>query len=38
MKHYGPYEPEDVASLPSSSADVLVAAGDAIEVHTRDDI
>ncbi len=35
LKRYGPFEPEDVASLPAGSADILVASGHAIEVRTR---
>ena len=38
MKHYGPFEADDVASIPAASADILVAGGDAVEVHTRDDV
>jgi len=36
MKHYGPFEADDVASIPAASADILIAGGDAIEVYTRD--
>jgi hypothetical protein len=38
MKHYGPFEADDVASIPAASADILVAGGDAVEVYTRDDV
>ena len=38
MKRYGPFEAEDVASIPAASADILIAAGDAMEVYTRDDV
>jgi DNA replication initiation complex subunit (GINS family) len=38
MRHYGPFEPDDVASIPAASADILIAGGDAVEVYTRDDI
>lgn len=38
MRHYGPFEPDDVASIPAASADILIAGGEAIEVYTRDDI
>lgn len=36
LRRYGPFEPEDVASIPAASADILIASGDAVEVHTRD--
>ena len=38
MRRYGPFEAEDVASIPAASADVLIAGGDAVEVYTRDDV
>jgi Gins51-like protein len=38
MRHYGPYESDDVASIPAASADILIAGGDAVEVYTRDDV
>jgi DNA replication factor GINS len=38
MRRYGPFEPEDVASIPAASADILIAGGDAVEVYTRDDV
>ncbi len=38
MRRYGPFEPDDVASIPAASADILIAGGDAIEVYTRDDV
>jgi DNA replication factor GINS len=37
LRRYGPFEPEDVASIPAASADVLVAGGDAVEVYTREE-
>jgi len=37
LKRYGPFEAEDVASLPAASADILTTGGDAAEVHTRDE-
>ena len=37
LRRYGPFEPEDVASIPAASADILIAGGDAVEVHTRDE-
>jgi len=38
MRRYGPFEADDVASIPAASADILIAGGDAIEVYTRDDV
>ena len=38
MRRYGPFEADDVASIPAASADILIAGGDAIEVCTRDDV
>lgn len=38
MRKYGPFEADDVASIPAASADILIAAGDAIEIYTRDDV
>lgn len=38
MRRYGPFEPEDVASIPAASADILIAGGDAVEILTRDDV
>jgi DNA replication factor GINS len=38
MRRYGPFEPEDVASIPAASADILIAGGDALEIFTRDDV
>lgn len=38
MRHYGPFEADDVASIPAASADILIAGGDAVEVYTRDDV
>jgi DNA replication initiation complex subunit (GINS family) len=38
LRHYGPFEVEDVASIPAASADILIAGGDATEVYTRDDV
>lgn len=37
LRHYGPFEVEDVAAIPAASADILIAGGDAVEVYTRDD-
>jgi hypothetical protein len=38
MRHYGPFEADDVAAIPAASADILIASGDAVEVITRDDV
>ena len=38
MRKYGPFEADDVASIPAASADILIAAGDAVEIYTRDDV
>jgi len=35
LKRYGPFEENDVASLPAASAAILVAGGDAVEVYVR---
>jgi len=37
LRRYGPFERDDVASIPAASAEILVTGGDAVEVHTRDD-
>ncbi len=37
LKRYGPFEEDDVASLPAANADILISGGDAMEVRTRDD-
>ena len=37
LRRYGPFDRDDVASIPADSAEVLVTGGDAVEVHTRDD-
>ncbi len=36
MKRYGPFEAEDVASIPADSAEVLVSGGAAVEVYPRE--
>ncbi len=38
MRRYGPFEADDVASIPAASADILIAGGDAVEVYTKDDV
>jgi hypothetical protein len=38
LRHYGPFERDDVASIPAASADILIAGGDAVEIYTRDDV
>jgi DNA replication factor GINS len=35
MRRYGPFEENDVVSIPASDAAVLVAGGDAVEVRIR---
>lgn len=37
LRHYGPFEMEDIASIPAASADILIAGGDAVEVTARDE-
>ncbi|MBI3860170.1 MAG: DNA replication complex GINS family protein [Thaumarchaeota archaeon] len=37
MKRYGPFEVDDLASIPVAHANVLIAAGDAVEVVTREE-
>ena len=37
LKRYGPFESEDVASLPAANADILIMAGDAVEIFTREE-
>ena len=37
LRRYGPFEAEDVASLPAANADILIASGDALEICTRDE-
>ena len=38
MRRYGPFEADDVASIPAANADILIAGGDAVQVYTRDDV
>jgi len=37
MRRYGPFEAEDVASLPATNADILIAGKSALEIYTRDE-
>jgi DNA replication initiation complex subunit (GINS family) len=37
LRHYGPFEVDDVASIPAASADILISSGDAVEVFTSDE-
>jgi DNA replication factor GINS len=37
LRRYGPFEKDDVASIPSASADILIGGGDAVEVYTREE-
>ncbi len=36
LRRYGPFEPEDLASIPAANADLFVANGEAVEVALRD--
>lgn len=36
LRRYGPFEPEDLASIPAANADLFVANGEAVEVVLRD--
>ena len=36
LRRYGPFEPDDVASIPSANADILVSGGEAVEVFVRE--
>jgi DNA replication factor GINS len=35
LRRYGPFEKNDVASIPAASAAILIAGGDAVEVYIR---
>jgi len=37
LRRYGPFEVDDIASIPAASADILIAGGDAVEVQTREE-
>ncbi len=37
LKRYGPFEAEDVASIPAANADILISGGEAVEVYTREE-
>jgi DNA replication factor GINS len=37
LRRYGPFEENDIASIPATNADILLAEGDALEVNTRDE-
>jgi len=37
LRRYGPFEVEDIASLPAANAEILIVGGDAVEIHARDD-
>lgn len=37
LKHYGPFEADDVASIPAESAEILITGGSAVAVYTSDD-
>jgi DNA replication initiation complex subunit (GINS family) len=36
LRRYGPFEPNDLASVPAANADILVANGEALVIYTRD--
>lgn len=36
-RRYGPFETEDVASIPAASADLLIAGGEAVGISTKQD-
>ena len=36
LRRYGPFKPNDLASIPAANAEVLLANGEAVLVHTRD--
>lgn len=35
LRKHGPFRPNDMAFIPSANADILVANGEAVRVHTR---
>ncbi len=37
LRRYGPFEVDDLASIPASNADILIAGGDAVEVYSREE-
>jgi DNA replication factor GINS len=37
LRRYGPFESDDVASIPAASAHILIAGGDAEAIHTREE-
>ena len=37
MRRYGPFNPDDLASLPAANAELLVTKGEAVVVQTRDE-
>ena len=37
LRRYGPFEIDDVASIPAASADILIEGGDAVEIYTREE-
>jgi len=36
LRRYGPFKPNDLASVPAANANILVANGEALVVYTRD--
>jgi DNA replication initiation complex subunit (GINS family) len=37
LKRYGPFEKDDVASIPSANADILLASGSAVGIYVREE-
>jgi DNA replication factor GINS len=37
LRRYGPFDVDDVASIPAASAGILIAGGEAVEVYTREE-
>jgi len=36
LRRYGPFEVEDIASLPAANAEILIVGGNAVEIYSRD--
>ncbi len=37
LRRYGPFDTDDVASIPAANADILIAGDDAVEIYTREE-
>jgi DNA replication initiation complex subunit (GINS family) len=37
FRRYGPFEVDDLASIPAANADILIAGGEAVEVYIREE-